>query len=173
VRTRGDAMAAAPAMRDAVWGLDRSLPVYNIATMGDRRTASLASSRFSTMLLTAFGGIALVLAAIGVYGVISYGVTQRAQEIGIRVALGAGRARVLRLVVGHAALLTGIGLLLGLAGAMLLARLMGGLLFQVSPTDPPTLGAGVLVLSGVALVAALLPAERAARLDPSVTLRAE
>jgi putative ABC transport system permease protein len=100
-------------------------------------------------------------------------VTQRAQEIGIRVALGAGRARVLRLVVGHAALLTGIGLLLGLAGAMLLARLMGGLLFQVSPTDPPTLGAGVLVLSGVALVAALLPAERAARLDPSVTLRAE
>jgi ABC-type antimicrobial peptide transport system permease subunit len=80
---------------------------------------------------------------------------------------------VLRLVVGHAAALTGLGLLLGLAGAMLLSRLMGGLLFQVSPTDPPTLGAGVLVLAGVALVAALLPAERAARLDPSVTLRAE
>jgi predicted permease len=173
VRTAGEPMAAAPAMRDAVWGLDRSLPVYNIATMGDRRTASLASSRFSTLLLTAFGGIALLLAAVGVYGVISYGVTQRAQEIGIRVALGAGRARVLRLVVGHAAALTGLGLLLGLAGAMLLSRLMGGLLFQVSPTDPPTLGAGVLVLSGVALLAALLPAERAARLDPSVTLRAE
>ena len=173
VRAPGDPMSAAPAMRDAVWALDRSLPVYNIATMGDRRTASLASSRFSTLLLTAFGGIALVLAAIGVYGVISYGVTQRAQEIGIRVALGAGRARVLRLVVGHAAGLTGLGLLLGLAGAMLLSRLMGGLLFRVSPTDPPTLGAGVLVLSGVALVAALLPAERAARLDPSVTLRAE
>ncbi|HKT58621.1 MAG TPA: ABC transporter permease [Gemmatimonadales bacterium] len=173
VRMPGDPMTAAPAMRDAVWRVDRSLPVYNIATMGDRRSASLASSRFSTLLLTAFGGIALVLAAIGVYGVISYGVTQRAQEIGIRVALGAGRARVLRLVVGHAALLTGIGLVLGLTGAMLLARLMGGLLFRVSPTDPPTLGAGVLVLSGVALVAALLPAERAARLDPSVTLRAE
>jgi predicted permease len=173
VRTAGEPMAAAPAMRDAVWSLDRSLPVYSIATMGERRTESLASSRFSTMLLTAFGGIALLLAAIGVYGVISYGVTQRAQEIGIRVALGAGRARVLRLVVGHAAVLTGLGLGLGLAGAMLLSRLMGGLLFQVSPTDPPTLGAGVLVLAGVALVAALLPAERAARLDPSVTLRAE
>jgi predicted permease len=173
VRTRGEPMAAAPAMRDAVWAIDRSLPVYDIATMGDRRTASLASSRFSTLLLTAFGGIALVLAAIGVYGVISYGVTQRAQEIGIRVALGAGRARVLRLVVGHAALLTGLGLVLGLAGAMLLSRLMGGLLFEVSPTDPPTLGAGVLVLSAVALVAALVPAERAARLDPSAALRAE
>jgi predicted permease len=173
VRTSGDPIAAAPAMRDAVWGLDRSLPVYNIATMGDRRSDSLASSRFSTLLLSAFSTIALLLAAIGVYGVISYGVTQRAQEIGIRVALGAGRARVLRLVVGHAALLTGIGLLLGLTGALLLARLMGGLLFHVSPTDPPTLGAGVLVLSLVALVAALLPAERAARLDPSVTLRAE
>jgi ABC-type antimicrobial peptide transport system permease subunit len=164
VRTPGEPMAAAPAMRDAVWAVDRSLPVYNIATMGDRRTASLAASRFSTLLLTTFGAIALVLAAIGVYGVISYGVTQRAQEIGIRVALGAGRARVLRLVVGHAALLTGIGLGLGLAGAMLLSRLMGGLLFEVSPTDPPTLGAGVLVLSAVALVAALVPAERAARL---------
>ncbi|MGH7511371.1 MAG: ABC transporter permease [Gemmatimonadales bacterium] len=173
VRTAGEPMAAAPAMRDAVWGLDRSLPVYNIATMGDRRTESMASARFSTLLLTAFGGIALLLAAIGVYGVISYGVTQRAQEIGIRVALGAGRARVLRLVVGHAAALTGVGLLLGLGGAMLLSRLMGGLLFQVSPTDPPTLGAGVLVLSGVALLAAVVPAERAARLDPSVTLRAE
>jgi predicted permease len=173
VRTHGEPMAAAPAMRDAVWGIDRSLPVYDIATMGDRRTASLASSRFSTLLLTAFGGIALVLAAIGVYGVISYGVTQRVQEIGIRVALGAGRARVLRLVVGHAALLTGLGLVLGLAGAMLLSRLMGGLLFEVSPTDPPTLGAGVLVLSAVALVAALVPAERAARLDPSAALRAE
>ncbi|HET9726189.1 MAG TPA: FtsX-like permease family protein, partial [Gemmatimonadales bacterium] len=173
VRTSGEPIAAAPALRDAVWGLDRSLPVYNIATMGDRQSESLASSRFSTLLLGAFGAIALLLAAIGVYGVISYGVTQRAQEIGIRVALGAGRARVLRLVVGHAAVLTGIGLLIGLAGAMLLSRLMGGLLFQVSPTDPPTLGAGVLVLSGVALVAALLPAERAARLDPSVTLRAE
>jgi ABC-type antimicrobial peptide transport system permease subunit len=163
----------APVMREAVWSVDRSLPVYSIATMDDRRSTSLAASRFSTLLLTVFGAIALLLAAIGVYGVISYGVTQRAQEIGIRVALGAGRARVLRLVVGHAAALTALGLLLGLGGAVLLSRLIGGLLFQVSPTDPPTLGVGVVVLTGVALIAALLPAERAARLDPAVALRAE
>jgi len=173
VRTNAEPMTAAPAMRDAVWGVDRSLPVYSIATMDDRRTASLASSRFSTLLLTVFGGIALLLAAIGVYGVISYGVAQRAHEIGIRVALGASRTRVLRLVVGQAAVLTGAGLALGLGGAMLLSRLMGGLLFQVSPTDPPTLAAGVLVLTGVAILATHLPAERAARVDPAVTLRAE
>jgi putative ABC transport system permease protein len=147
--------------------------VYSIGTMGDRRTASLASSRFSTMLLTVFGGIALLLAAIGVYGVISYGVTQRSQEIGIRVALGAGQARVLRLVVGHAAVLTGVGLLLGLGGSLLLSRAIGGLLFRVSPTDPPTLAAGVVVLALVALVAALLPAQRASRVDPATALRAD
>jgi putative ABC transport system permease protein len=173
VRTQGDPAALANAMRDAVWGVDRSLPVYAIGTMDDRRTASLASSRFSTMLLTVFGGIALLLAAIGIYGVISYGVTQRSQEIGIRVALGAGHGRVLRLVVGHAAMLTGVGLAVGLTGAMLLSRFLGGLLFEVSPTDPPTLAAGVVVLSLVALVAAVLPARRAARLDPAVALRAE
>ena len=132
-RTSGEPIALAPAMRDAVWSVDRSLPVYDISTMDDRRTASLAASRFSTTLLGVFGGIALLLAAIGVYGVISYGVTQRAQEIGIRVALGAGRGRVLRLVVGHAAALTGVGLALGLVGAVTLARLMGGLLFQREP----------------------------------------
>jgi putative ABC transport system permease protein len=172
-RTRGEPTALAAAMRDAVGSVDRSLPVYSIGTMGDRRTASLASSRFSTMLLTVFGGIALLLAAIGVYGVISYGVTQRSQEIGIRVALGAGQARVLRLVVGHAAVLTGVGLLLGLGGSLLLSRAIGGLLFRVSPTDPPTLAAGVVVLALVALVAALLPAQRASRVDPATALRAD
>ena len=172
-RTRGDPTALAAGMRDAVSGVDRSLPVYDIGTMGERRTASLASSRFSTTLLTVFGGIALLLAAIGVYGVISYGVTQRSQEIGIRVALGAGQARVLRLVVGHAAALTGAGLALGLFGSLLLSRVIGGLLFQVSPTDPPTLAAGVAVLALVALVAALLPAQRAARVDPAIALRAD
>jgi putative ABC transport system permease protein len=173
IRTQGDPAAQANAMRDAVWSVDRSLPVYAIGTMEGRRTASLATSRFSTMLLTVFGGIALLLAAIGVYGVISYGVTQRSQEIGIRVALGAGHGRVLRLVVGHAAVLTGVGLAVGLTGALLLSRFIGGLLFEVSPTYPPTLAAGVIVLSLVALAAAVVPARRAARLDPAVALRAE
>jgi predicted permease len=172
-RTAGDPMALAPALRDAARRVDRSLPVYDIATMDDRRAATLATSRFSTTLLTAFGGIALLLASIGVYGVISYGVTQRAQEIGIRLALGADTGRVLRLVVGHAATLAGAGLVLGLTGAALLSRLLGGLLFQVSPTDPPTFAAGSVTLALVALTAALLPARRAARLDPARTLRAE
>src|SRR6185295_524195 len=172
-RTQADPAALAAPMREAVWSVDRSLPVYSIATMDDRRTASFASARFSTALLTAFGGIALLLAAIGVYGVISYGVTQRSKEVGIRVALGAGHGRVLRLVVGHAAALTGLGLALGLGGALLLSRVLGDLLFRVSPTDPPTLGAGVGVLALVELAAALLPARRAARVDPAVALRAE
>ena len=137
VADAGEPMARAR-MRDAVWSVDRSLPVYAIATMDDRRTESLASSRFSTMLLTAFGGIALLLAAIGVYGVISYGVTQRAQEIGIRVALGAGQARVLRLVVGHARGAHRRGPPARARGRHRCSRLMGGLLFEVSPTDPPT-----------------------------------
>jgi ABC-type antimicrobial peptide transport system permease subunit len=153
--------------------VDRGLPVYAIATMDDRRSASLASSRFSTLLLAVFGGLALLLAAVGVYGVIAYGVSQRSQELGIRVALGAGRVRVVRLVVGHAAALTALGLALGLVGALALSRLMGGLLFRVSPTDPPTLGAGMLVLALVALFAALVPAYRASRSDPAIALRAD
>jgi ABC-type antimicrobial peptide transport system permease subunit len=153
--------------------VDRSLPVYAIASMDERRSDSLASTRFSTLLLAVFGGLALLLAAVGVYGVISYGVTQRSQELGIRVALGAGRARVVRLVVGHAAGLTALGLALGVGGAVILSRLMGGLLFRVSPTDPPTLGVGIAVLAVVALVAALIPAYRASRSDPALALRAD
>ena len=172
-RTSGDPLALVSPMRQAVWTVDRSLAVYSIATMNERRTDSLAASRFSTMLLSTFGGLALLLAAVGVYGVISYGVTQRTQEIGIRVALGAGDRNVVRLIVGHAALLTGVGLLLGLTGALVLARLISGLLFRVSPTDPPTLGAGIALLSIVALLAAALPALRATRVDPAVALRAE
>jgi putative ABC transport system permease protein len=165
--------AVASVLRDAVGAVDRGLPVYAIATMDDRRSASLASSRFSTLLLAVFGGLALLLAAVGVYGVIAYGVSQRSQELGIRVALGAGRVRVVRLVVGHAAALTALGLALGLVGALALSRLMGGLLFRVSPTDPPTLGAGMLVLALVALFAALVPAYRASRSDPAIALRAD
>jgi predicted permease len=173
VRAPGDPATVAGAIRDAVWGVDRSLPVYDVGTMDALRVGSIAATRFSTMLLSAFGGLALLLAAVGVYGVISYGVTQRTQEIGIRVALGAGDRKVLGLVVGHAAALTGIGLVLGLTGALGLSSVIAGLLFQVSPTDPPTLAAGVVLLSFVALLAAVIPARRAARVDPAVALRAE
>jgi putative ABC transport system permease protein len=173
LRAPGNPATISGAIRDAVWGVDRSLPVYDVGTMDALRVGSIAATRFSTMLLSAFGGLALLLAAVGVYGVISYGVTQRTQEIGIRVALGADDRKVLGLVVGHAAALTGIGLLLGLTGALGLSSVIAGLLFQVSPTDPPTLAAGVVLLSVVALLAAVIPARRAARVDPAIALRAE
>jgi putative ABC transport system permease protein len=173
LRTRSQPEALAPAMRQAVWDTDRSLPVYAIATMDQRRAASLASSRFSTMLLTGFGAIALLLAAIGVYGIISYSVTQRTQEIGIRMALGAQGNQVLGMIVRHGVGLAAVGLGVGLAAALALTRLLSTLLFHVSPTDPLTFAAGAIVLSGVALLAALLPARGAARVDPLIALRYE
>ena len=171
VRTAGSAVAVMTPVRRAITQVDASLPVYNLATMQGRVVESMAQARFSTMLLTVFGGIALALAAIGVYGVISYGVAQRTQEIGIRMALGARHADVLGMVVRHGATLAAIGLGVGLAGALVLSRLMSTLLFQVSPTDPPTFATGLAVLSAVAVLAAVLPARRAARTDPMVALR--
>ncbi|HEX3236414.1 MAG TPA: ABC transporter permease [Gemmatimonadales bacterium] len=173
VRTSGEPIAAAGTIRDAVRAVDPTVPVYNIGTMDQRITASLSQTRFSTMLLTAFGGIALLLAAIGVYGIISYGVTQRVQEIGIRIALGAQSRDVLTMVVRHGAMLAGWGLALGLVGALVLTRLLSGLLFRVSPTDPPTFATGLVVLSFVAVLAAALPARRAALVDPVTALRSE
>ncbi|HEX6107190.1 MAG TPA: FtsX-like permease family protein, partial [Gemmatimonadales bacterium] len=153
--------------------VDPSLAVYNLGTMQSRVVDSLAESRFSTTLLTVFSAIALALAAIGVYGVISYGVAQRTQEIGIRVALGAQRRDVMGMVVGHGAVLAAVGLALGLAGALALSRFLESLLFRVSPTDPPTFAAGTVVLTAVAVLAAALPARRAAMTDPVVALRNE
>jgi putative ABC transport system permease protein len=173
VRARTEAIPLMAPLRRAIAEVDPGLPLYNLGTMQGRLTESLAQSRFSTTLLTVFGAIALILAAIGVYGVISYGVTQRSQEIGIRMALGARRADVLGMVVRHGALLAGIGLAVGLAGALILSRLLSSLLFQVSPTDPPTFAVGMVVLSAVAVLAAALPARRAARTDPMVALRNE
>ncbi len=171
VRGTLDPAAAGNSRRAGVRTGDRSLPVFNIGTMNDRITGSLAESRFSTMLLSAFGVIALLLAAIGVYGLISHGVSQRTQEIGIRMALGARAGDVLAMVVRHGAALAGAGLLLGLAAALALTRLLTDLLFRVSPTDPPTFAAGVCVLTAVAILAAALPARRASRVDPAVALR--
>jgi predicted permease len=172
-RGAADPMRLVPGLREAVRALDPAVPLYQVGTMDDRITRSLAQARFSTALLTAFGAVALLLAAIGVFGVISYGVSQRTQEIGIRVALGAERGDVVRLIVRHGAALAGAGLLIGLAGALAATRLLATLLYQVSPTDPPTFLLGAAVLGVSALAAAALPAARAARLDPAVALRAE
>ena len=173
VRAQGDPVALMAPLRRAIADLDPALPLYHLGTMHGRVVDSMAQARFSTTLLTAFGAIALILAAIGVYGVISYGVTQRTQEIGIRMALGARHADVLGMVVRHGAALAAIGLAVGLAGALALSRLIGSLLFQVSPTDPPTFATGMVVLTAVAVLAAVLPARRAAQTDPMVALRNE
>jgi len=168
-----DAVSLMGPVRRAVAEIDPSVPVYSLETMQGRLVDSLAQSRFSTMLLTAFGFLALLLAAIGVYGVISYGVTQRTQEIGIRMALGARNSDVLTLVVRHGAALAGVGLAVGLAGALALSGLLRSLLYQVSPTDPPTFATGMVVLTAAAVLAAALPAWRAARTSPMVALRSE
>jgi putative ABC transport system permease protein len=173
VRAQGDAISLMAPLRRAVAEVDPALPLYNLGTMQGRVVDSLAQSRFSTMLLTVFGAIALLLAAIGVYGVISYGVAQRTQEIGIRMALGARHADVLAMVVRHGAALAGVGLAVGLMGALALSGLLSTLLFRVSPTDPPTFATGIVVLTAVAVMAAVLPARRAARTDPMVALRSE
>jgi predicted permease len=173
VRARTDAPALMTPLRNAVAEVDPTLPLYNLGTMQGRVMDSLAQSRFSTMLLTVFGAIALILAAIGVYGVISYGVAQRTQEIGIRMALGARHGDVLAMIVRHGAALAAVGLAVGLAAALALSGLLGSLLYQVSPTDPPTFAAGLVVLSFVAVLAAALPARRAAQTDPMVALRNE
>ncbi len=172
-RSGGDAVGLIGPLRRAIAEVDGSVPLYNLGTMQGRLVDSMAQSRFSTMMLTVFGGIALLLAAVGVYGVISYGVTQRTQEIGIRMALGARGGDVLRMVIRHGAALAGIGLAVGLGGALLLSGLLSSLLFQVSPTDPPTFAVGLVVLTLVAVFAAALPALRASRTDPIVALRGE
>jgi putative ABC transport system permease protein len=173
VRGQSDPLSLMTPLRHAIAEVDASVPLYHLGTMQGRVMDSMAQARFSTMLLSGFGAIALLLAAIGVYGVISYGVTQRTQEIGIRMALGARHTDVLGLVVRHGATLAGIGLAVGLAGALALTRVIGSLLFQVSPTDPPTFAAGTVVLTAVAVLAAALPARRAALTDPMVALRNE
>ncbi|HEX8651885.1 MAG TPA: ABC transporter permease [Pyrinomonadaceae bacterium] len=173
VRTRSDPAALTAAIKQEVQGLDRDLPIYNPKTMEQRVSESAAAPRFRTLLLALFAALALVLAAVGIYGVISYSVTQRTHEIGVRMALGAGRRDILKLVVGHGIVLTLIGVAIGLIGAFMLTRIMATFLFGVSATDPLTYAVVSLLLIGVALVACYVPARRAMRVDPMVALRYE
>jgi putative ABC transport system permease protein len=141
--------------------------------MQDRMTDSMARQRFSMIMLGAFAAFALILAAVGVYGVMSYLVTQGTHDIGVRMALGAQRSSIVRMIVRHGAELTGLGIAAGLAGAVLLTRVMATLLFGVSATDPMTFVAVPLLLAVIAVLASYLPARRATRVDPVVALREE
>jgi putative ABC transport system permease protein len=157
-------------LRHEVQALDKDQPIYNVRTMDDVVANSLGTRRVSMQLFAVFAIAALLLAAIGIYGVMAYSVTQRTQEIGIRMALGAQKSDVLALVIRQGMTLTLIGVVVGLGGAFVLTRLIANLLFGVAATDPLTFVAIPLLLLFVALVACYLPARRAARLDPTIAL---
>ena len=163
----------AAAVRRELAAIDRDIPIYNVQTMERYREQESEQQRLSVVLLSGFGALALALAVIGIYGVLSYTVTQRTQEIGIRMALGASRSDVLRLVIGQGMALTTIGLALGLVAAVAGTRVLASMLFEISPRDPATFAVLMTLLAAVALVASVLPALRATRVSPIDALRAE
>jgi predicted permease len=173
LRTAVGPMTLAPAAATVVHGLDPELPIARLRTLDDIVARSVSEPRFYMVLLGAFAGTALFLAALGIFGVMSYAVVQRSREIGIRVALGAHPAHLRRMVLGQALLLAVGGVAVGLLGAVGLSRAIAGLLFDLSPTDPGTLAGVALLLTAVALLASYLPARRATRVDPLVALRSE
>ncbi len=173
VRTAGDPAASLAQVRNEMRAINKDVPVFSVQTMTERIGGQLASERMIAVLLSIFGGAALLLAAIGIYGVIGYSVAQRTREIGIRVALGAERRDILKLVVGQGMTLIFIGAALGLGLSLALTRVVQSQLFGISATDPLTFGAIVLLLVAVALMACYLPARRATKVDPLVALRYE
>jgi predicted permease len=173
VRTANDPLSIASAARTALQQLDPELPLAGVATMDQLLADSLSRSRFTMLLLGIFSAVALVLAAVGIYGLIAYSVTQRTQELGIRIALGAQRRDVLRLVLAQGARLTLLGVAIGVFAALVLSRLLATLLFNVSATDPLTFAGVAALLAVVALLACFIPARRATRVDPIVALRYE
>ena len=170
IRTAGDPAAFTPILRREVQALDKDQPIYNVRTMDDVVANSLGTRRVSMQLFAVFACAALLLAALGIYGVMAYSVTQRTQEIGLRMALGAQQSDVLALVIRQGMALTVIGVIVGLAGAFALTRVIGNLLYGVTATDPATFVALPFLLLFVALLACYLPAHRAARLDPTRAL---
>ncbi len=173
VRTKNEPASLTPALRRVIAAVDPEQPVSNVQTMDEIIDANVADRRQQMTLLGAFAGLALVLASIGLYGVLSYAVTQRSREIGLRMALGASAGNVTRLVVGHGIALTGAGLLIGLLGSWAATRALKNLLYGVSATDPMTLGAVAVLLTLISLTACWIPARRASQLDPIVVLREE
>ena len=173
VRSRAETATIAAGIRERVRLIDAQMPVYDLSTMKQAVSDSVSQPRFYMLLLSAFATLALLLAALGIYGVISYSVSQRTRELGIRIALGATQDRVMRLVLGHGLMLTVVGVSVGLLGAYWLTRVVAALLYGVEATDFVTFAGVALVLLGVASLASYLPARRAARVDPVIAMRAE
>ncbi len=173
VRTTADPSSAITAIRQAVWDIDGNIPISDVRTMQDVISTATADARFFTVLIAAFGALALLLGAVGVYGVLSYVVSQRTHEIGIRIALGADGGRVLRSAMAKGLSPVALGIAVGLFGAFAATRLLSGLLFGVSATDPVTFAVVPIVLLTVAAFASYLPARKAAMVDPMVSLSME
>ncbi len=173
VRTAVEPLSVASAVRNAIWAVDKDQPVSNIDSMEHIVAGAVAQQRFSMLLLAIFASLALILAAVGIYGVMSYTVAQQTREIGLRLALGAQRGDILRMTVVQALKLVGLGLFVGLGAAFVLTRVMTSLLYGISATDPLTFLSISLVLLAVALLASYIPALRATRIDPMVALRAQ
>jgi predicted permease len=173
LRTKKDPVSLVPAVRSEIRRLDPTLPIADVRPMSEVVHSSVAQPRFVAFLVFIFSLVALTLAAVGTYGVLAYMVELRTREIGVRMALGAQAKQVLRMVLAQGAWLVGIGLIAGVAFAILLRRVLASVLFGVAPTDPVIFGSVFLFLSGVGLLACYLPARRATRVDPLVALRQE
>jgi putative ABC transport system permease protein len=173
VRADGNAMALADSVRDRVHAVEPNQPVQNIQNVADLVSQSVATRRYTLVLVGAFAGVGLLLAAVGVYGVISYATSQRAREFGIRIALGATRGRVVSHVLRRSAVLTALGSVVGIVGSLFLTRSLSSLLFEVSPLDLLSFSAAVTLLAFVSIGASLLPAWRAARVDPIIAMQSE
>jgi len=171
--TRCVAGALAPAVRAAIAALDRAVPVTEVQTMDDIVAGATAGPRFTLVLLATFATVALVLAAVGIYGVISYAVSRRTHEIGVRMALGATPSTVLTLIVGEGMRVVAIGVVAGLGGALVVTRLMTTVVYGVRVTDPMTYAGVAALLTAVALVASYIPARRATRIDPLTAMRTD
>jgi predicted permease len=173
VRANRDPLSLAPAVREAIWRVDRDQPVWKVRSMESLVDSALGSKRVLLGLVAAFATVAVLLAGVGIFGVMSFAVTQRTHEVGVRMALGAQASEVRRLIVGQGLRITVVALVIGLVAAVGATRLMASQLFGVEPADPLTFASVPVVLAAVAVIACYLPARRASRLDPLVALRRE